>query len=414
VKAGGVVKEAKEANLMRRPSDLRRERHQGKRAGRRDTDPSSPLTWPHGFASGQEDGRALLVLLSLPSLTARRLLEISDRVGAASACLAAIRDGEEGSEGDGKRARELDPDEVAARLEAKGGRLVPVHDPEYPATLLDLYDAPAGMFLRGRHLDAEAVAVAVVGARNCSPGGREMSTAIGRALGEAGACVVSGGARGIDAAAHRGALQSNGRTVCVLGSGLDVIYPRRHKTLLSEIAERGTVVTEYGPGIPAEPFRFPARNRLVAGLARATVVVEGAPGSGSMITVNHALELGREVFAVPGSVSAALAAVPLELIREGATPIRGPDDLLQDLGLASASSMVETTPDGAWELGSRFSDVERLVWRALTATSAPDQLASATRMPLSQVVAALTTLELNGMVLTVGGRYERKHRSRPP
>jgi DNA processing protein len=241
-----------------------------------------------------------------------------------------------------------------------------------------------------------------------------MSTAIGRALAEAGACVVSGGARGIDAAAHRGALSVNGRTVCVLGSGLDVVYPRRHTTLLSEIAERGTVVSEYGPGIPAEPFRFPARNRLVAALATSTVVVEGARGSGSMITVTHALELGREVFAVPGSVSAALAAVPLELIREGATPIRGPVDLLEDLGLASASSMLETAPDGASDVGSRFSDVERRVWHALTATSAPDQLASATHMPLSQVVAALTTLELNGMVLSVGGRYERKRPSRPP
>jgi DNA processing protein len=401
-------------NPLRRPSDLRKERRQGKRTGRRDAERSSPLTWPHGFASSQEDLRALGVLLSLPSLTARRLLEISDRVGAASACLAAIRDGEEGSEGDGKRARELDPDEVAARLDALGGRLVAVHDPEYPGSLLDLYDPPAGLFVRGRSLDADAVTVAVVGARSCSPTGREMSTAIGRALGEAGACVVSGGARGIDAAAHRGALAANWKTVCVLGSGLDVVYPPRHKTLLSEIAERGTVVTEYGPGIPAEPFRFPARNRLVAALARATVVVEGASGSGSMITVNHALELGREVFAVPGSISAALAAVPLELIREGATPIRGPDDLLEDLGLAYARSMLRTNRDGASELNSRFSDVERRVWQALTSTSAPDQLASATGMPLSQVVAALTTLELNGMVLTIGGRYERKHPSRPP
>ncbi|HEX2069550.1 MAG TPA: DNA-processing protein DprA [Actinomycetota bacterium] len=379
-----------------------------------DAERSSPLTWRPEFASSDEDRRALLVLLSLPSLTARRLLEISDRIDTASACLAAIRAGEEGSQGDGKRARELDPGEVAARLETIGGRLVPVHDPEYPASLLDLYDPPAGLFVRGRPLDKEAIAVAVVGARSCSPAGREMSTAIGRALDEAGACVVSGGARGIDAAAHRGALAVNGRTVCVLGSGLDVVYPRRHTTLLSEIAERGTVVTEYGPGIPAEPFRFPARNRLVAALATGTVVVEGARGSGSMITVTHALELGREVFAVPGSVSAALAAVPLELIREGATPIRGPDDLLEDLGLASASSMLETAPDGASDVGSRFSDVERRVWHALTATSAPDQLASATHMPLSQVVAALTTLELNGMVLSVGGRYERKRPSRPP
>ena len=399
---------------MRRPSDLRRERHQGKRTGRRDVERSLSLTWPHEFISSPEDRRALLVLLSLPSLTARRLLEMADRLRTATACLSAIRDGREGSQGDGTRARKLNANEVAARLHAIGGRLVTVHDQEYPASFLDLYDPPAGLFVRGRRFDPVAVAVAVVGARSCSPAGREMSAAIGRALGEAGAWVVSGGARGIDAAAHRGALDANGRTVCVLGSGLDVVYPPRHKSLLSEIAERGVLVTEYGPGIPAEPFRFPARNRLVAALARATVVVEGAPGSGSMITVTHALELGREVFAVPGSVSAALAAVPLELIRDGATPIRGPEDLLEDLGLASAPTMLETSSDATAELSSRFSDVERRVWQALTSTSAPDQLASETGMPLSQVVAALTTLELNGMVLTVGGRYERKRPSRRP
>ncbi|HEX2088473.1 MAG TPA: DNA-processing protein DprA [Actinomycetota bacterium] len=366
------------------------------------------MKWPEEFASSQKDRQALLVLLSLPSLTARRLLEMAEHLPTACACLAAIRDGAEGSEGDGERARKLTADEVAARLEAIGGRLVAVHDSEYPTSLLDLYDPPPGVFVRGRRLDPEAVAVAVVGARSCSPSGREVSTAIGRALGEAGACVVSGGARGIDAAAHRGALDADGRTVCVLGSGLDVVYPPRHENLLSEIAERGTLLTEYGPGIPAEPFRFPARNRLVAALARATVVVEGAAGSGSMITVNHALELGRDVFAVPGSVSAALAAVPLELIRDGATPIRGPDDLLADLGLVSAPSMLEMNPDGAPEISSKFSDAERRVWHALKATSAPDQLAPATGMPLSRVVAALTSLELNGMVRAIGGRYERR------
>ncbi|MDP8956060.1 MAG: DNA-processing protein DprA [Actinomycetota bacterium] len=370
------------------------------------------MKWPVDFVANREDRRALLVLLSLPSLTARRMLEIADRLGTATACLAAIRDGTEGSTGDGDRARRLGPDDVAERLEAIGGRLVTFREPEYPDALLDLYDPPAGLFVRGQPLDARPVKVAVVGARNCSPGGREVSRGLGRALSRAGASVVSGGARGIDAGAHRGALDADGSTICVLGSGLDVVYPSRHKNLLSEIADRGTLVTEYGPGIPAEPFRFPARNRLVAALATATVVVEGAAGSGSMITVTHALELGRDVFAVPGAVTSALAAVPLELIREGATPIRGPDDLLEDLGLASAPGG-EKAADGA-DLDSKFSDGERDVWRALATTSAPDQLASATGMPLGQVIAALTTLELNGFVLSVGGRYERRPASARP
>lgn len=386
---------------MRRPSDLRKEANDAKPKGRRHAGRSEPLEWPTHFASSHDDRLALLVLLSLPSLTARRLLELADRVGSASTCLEVIRKGEEGSRGDVDRARLLKPEDVAARLDGMGGRLVAVGDPEYPPGLLDLYDPPAGLFVLGRPLDDPADRVAVVGARNCSAGGKEIATALGRALGDADVCVVSGGARGIDAAAHRGALRGNGSTVCVLGSGLDVVYPSRNKNLLSDIAQSGALVTEYGPGIPAEPFRFPARNRVVAALSRAVVVVEGAVGSGSMITADHALELGRDVFAVPGPVSALLSAVPLELIRDGATLIRGPDDLLDDLGLAAAP----TTPD---QIDSGFSDAERRVWRALDSTAAPDRLASATGMPLSQVIAALTTLELNGVVLSSGGRYERK------
>jgi DNA processing protein len=395
-------------NPMRRPFDLRREQHPKRRVGQDDSR-ARPLAWPKNFASTSNDRDALLVLLSLPSLTARHLLELADQVGTASECLAVIRGGHGGSAGDQRRSRELEPDQVAAQLRAKGGRLVAVHEAEYPPQLLDLFDPPAGLFVLGRALDERPVNVSVVGARNCSPGGRETSTALGGALAAAGACVVSGGARGIDAAAHRGALQAGGPTVCVLGSGLDVVYPSRNKDLLFEIAAEGALVTEYGPGLPAEPFRFPARNRLVAALAQALVVVEGATGSGSMITVNHALELGREIFAVPGSVSAALAAVPLELIREGATLIRGPDDLLDDLGLTSG----RPTGDGPPML-SALSEIERRVWDALVSSSAPDHLASQTGLHLSQVIAALTTLELHGMVFSSGGRYERKRASARP
>jgi DNA processing protein len=173
----------------------------------------------------------------------------------------------------------------------------------------------------------------MVGARNCSPAGAETAKAIARSLSRAGVRVVSGAARGIDKAAHLGALGGAGGTVAVLGCGIDVAYPNDNRTLLAEIASHGAVISEYPPGVPAEPFRFPARNRIVAALSRAVVVVEGADGSGSMITADHALEVGREVFAVPGPVTSPLSAVPLSLIRQGATLIRGPHDLLEDLGL---------------------------------------------------------------------------------
>lgn len=392
-------------NPMRRPSDLRKERPARRRRERRPVEGSPPPSWPAEFASAPEDREAVLVLLSLPSSTPRRLLELADAVGTASACLAAVRDGEAGSERDVKRARELDPNEVRARLNAIRGRSVPVHDAEYPPQLLDLYDPPAGLFVLGERLNRVGVAVAIVGARNCSPGGREMSKALGRALARAGACVVSGGARGIDAAAHRGALEAGGQTICVLGCGLDVAYPPRHQNLLSEIAAGGALVTEYGPGIPAEPFRFPARNRLVAALTQALVVVEGAAGSGSTITAEHALELGREVFAVPGAVTAARSATPLELIRDGATLIRGPDDLLEDLGLSSAASGATSTGQSTLSL---LPEHERRVWEALGSSSTPDGLSLETGLPLSQVIAVLTSLDLHGLVRLTGGRYERR------
>ena len=205
----------------------------------------------------------------------------------------------------------------------------------YPEQLLDLHDPPEGLFLRGRPLPAADRIVAVVGARRCSPLGREVARDLGRGLGRAGWSVVSGAARGIDAASHEGALDEGSHTVAVLGSGIDVAYPPASAGLIERIAATGTVVSEYPPGVPARPFRFPARNRIVAGLARAVVVVEGEEGSGSLISAEHALDLGRDVMAVPGAVTNPLAAVPNQLIRDGAALVRGAVDVLAELGVAT-------------------------------------------------------------------------------
>jgi DNA processing protein len=377
---------------MRRSSDL----------GRQSTE-VLPRSWPSGFAATPKDRQALLVLLGLASLTPRRLLELAARRGSASSCLEAVLDGAAGSDGDRAVAACTDPVQVAGQLERTGARLVAIGDRDYPEELMDLFDPPAGLFLRGS-LVPEQARVAVVGARNCSPAGAEIATALGRGLADAAVSVVSGGARGVDSAAHRGALESGGHTVAVLGCGIDVSYPRHNQRLLDEIARTGALITEYPPGTPPEPFRFPARNRIVSGLARAVVVVEGATGSGSMITADHALDLGREVFAVPGPVTSELAAVPLALIREGATLIRGPDDLLSDLGL-------EASPPAPAGSDPEVIGAELVVWGALTGSSTPDGLATATGLPLPQVVSALVGLELRGRVLQVGGRYQRRLKS---
>jgi DNA processing protein len=366
--------------------------------------------WPQGFVSGPGDRMALAVLLGLSSLTPRRLLEAAQTRRSARACLRAARDAAIGSEGDRARARELEGDAILAKLPGVGARLVAVGDPEYPGGLLDLFDPPAGLFVRGRRLGSMEPRVAIVGARNCSPAGREIAELLGSALARAGVCVVSGGARGVDSAAHRGALGEGGTSVAVLGCGIDIDYPRQNRRLFEQIVASGAVVSEYPPGMPAEPFRFPARNRIVAALSRAVVVVEGAEGSGSMISADHALDLGRDVFAVPGSVTGPLSWVPHALIREGATLIRDPDDLLADLGLrspedtsapADSSPLSSPHPDG-------LTDMERKVWNALTASLSPDTAARMAGLTLPETVSALVGLELLGLVRQVGGRYERR------
>ncbi|MDQ4107735.1 MAG: DNA-protecting protein DprA, partial [Actinomycetota bacterium] len=210
---------------------------------------------------------------------------------------------------------------------------------------------------------------------------------------------------GIDAAAHRGALEAAGRTVAVLGSGIDVRYPASSRDLLARIAGSGTIVSEYPPAMPAGPQHFPARNRIVVALARALVVVEGAAKSGSRISVDHALDLGREVFAVPGPVTSPLAETPLEMIREGATLIRGPDDLLDDLGI-DRTAPPPAPPD--------LDDGERRVWDALSGGSLPDAVAREAGMSIPDAVSTLIQLELRGLIVSIGGRYERRHRPWTP
>jgi DNA processing protein len=217
----------------------------------------------------------------------------------------------------------------------------------------------------------------------------------------AGVSVVSGGARGIDTAAHRGSLDAGGGTLAVLGSGIDVRYPAGNRSLFEAVARAGALVSEYSPGVPPEPFRFPARNRIVAALSAAVVVVEGAGGSGSMITADHGLDIGRDVFAVPGAVNSALAEVPLALIREGAGLIRGPEDLLADLGLEMKETGPEPAADGT-------AGPEATVWHALSSPQPPDRLAAGSGLSLPEVMAVLTGLELRGVVRCVGGRYERR------
>jgi DNA processing protein len=367
-----------------------------------------PTAYPDGFAEGDANRAAVAAILALSSVTPRKLLALADRHRTARAVLAAIRRGHGSSESDGDRARALDGAAIVGAAHASGARFVVTGDREYPARLRHLADPPAGVFVRGGDLRARADCVAVVGARNASPDGCETAEEIGRGLGGAGVCVVSGAARGIDTSAHRGALAAAGATIAVLGSGIDVAYPRANASLLDRIAAAGAVVSEYPPGTRAEPFRFPARNRIVAALSRAVVVVEGAAGSGSMITADHAIDLGLEVYAVPGPVTSELSHVPLKLIRDGALMIRGADDLLGDLGIALPAADAPTQEwVAAVEALPGLTGDQRAVLVHLLAPSTPELLAERARIELPRVMSALTVLEMRGLVRARGGRYNR-------
>jgi DNA processing protein len=361
----------------------------------------APTGWPDGFGEASDERRSVAVLASLRGISPRNLHRLCWREESASAALAAIRAGQAGSVADREHALATDPDAVIRASTAAGARFLTPCDDEYPSSVIELDDPPVALFVRGARIDGTELRVAIVGARRCSSLGGEIARDLGRRLGSAGLCVVSGAAYGIDAASHQGAMDAGGRTLAVLGSGIDVGYPRSSADLIARIADVGSVVSEYAPGVPAEPHRFPARNRIVVALASALVVVEGAAMSGSRISVDHALDLGREVFAVPGPVTSPLAEVPLALIRDGATMIRGADDLLHDLGVAVPSEVEH--PDPPIEL----PDDERRVWVSLAEPSLPDVVARNASLSTPAAVAALIRLELRGLVRSAGGRYER-------
>ena len=265
----------------------------------------------------------------------------------------------------------------------------------YPALLAQLHDPPARLHLRG---DPDGIferpAVAVVGARSCSAYGAQVARTVARELAAAGVLVVSGMARGVDAEAHRGALDAGGTTLAVLGCGIDRDYPARHAELARRIvAGAGLVVSEYQPGIEPAPWRFPARNRVIAGLSLATVVVEARERSGALITADFALELGREVFAVPGEITAALSAGTNQLIRQGAEPLLGTEDVLAALGLEAAAEPTVELTDAAARVLDLLAD----------APGGHDELVRSSGLAASAVAAALVELELAGLATEADG-----------
>jgi DNA processing protein len=288
--------------------------------------------------------------------------------------------------------RGFDERAYRARLAERDLRFLGRSDPPFPPLLRAIHDPPVGLFLRGAGA-AELLArpaAAIVGARACSPYGGQVARVLGRELAAAGLVVVSGLARGIDGAAHRGALEAGGITVAVLGCGIDRDYPASHRELARGVAERGLIVSEYAPGVEPAPWRFPARNRIIAGLAAATIVVEARERSGALITADLALEEGRDVLAVPGEITSSLSKGTNALLRSGATPLTSAADVLELFGLESQAA-AQDAPGARSILGH------------LPATA--DELARLTQLAPGPLAATLAELELAGLVVEGEGTY---------
>ncbi|HEX4745789.1 MAG TPA: DNA-processing protein DprA [Gaiellaceae bacterium] len=277
-------------------------------------------------------------------------------------------------------------------------RCIGRRDVAFPALLAAIHDPPPRLFLRGT-ADVEILgrpAVAVVGARACSSYGRSVARSLARDLAAAGLVVVSGLARGIDGEAHRGALDGAGVTIAVLGCGIDRDYPAAHAELARRICDAGGLVaSEYEPGVEPAPWRFPARNRIIAGLCHATVVVEARERSGALITADFALEEGREVLAVPGEITSALSTGTNALLRLGATPVTRVEDVLEVYGLEPSRPQAAALGGVAAALLGQLSREPRTA----------DELVRASGVEPGAGAAALVELELAGRVTLEDGVY---------
>ncbi len=294
---------------------------------------------------------------------------------------------------------ELDLEALLRQVWACGARLVTWDDADYPPSLLRIDWPPPVLFMRGDLVVDDERSIAIVGTRRPSLYGRDVAVELTTALVERGFTIVSGLARGIDAAAHRAALEAGGRTLAVLGCGIDTIYPPEHRDLAGAIERSGAVMSDYAPGVPPDAANFPPRNRIISGLAMGVVVVEAAEESGALITTRFANDQGREVFAVPGQIHAKNSRGPHRLIQQGARLILDVDDILTELRFETSH------PAGAIQPTLFLDEMETRVIEALAGGPLlPDELAHRLDLSPAQLSAQLTLLELRGLARLEGGR----------
>jgi DNA processing protein len=366
--------------------------------------------------------RALLTLHLVPGLGPRLTAALLERFGSAEGVLAATaQELQEVPHVGEKVARQvieaLGRGDVDAELELMaqhGVHLRVLGSADYPATLATITVPPQLLYVRGTLEERDAGAVAVVGARECTPYGRRVAERLGADLARAGVTVISGLARGIDGCAHRGALQEGGRTLAVLAGGLSRIYPPEHAELADQVVASGALISESAMRMEPMAGMFPARNRIISGLARAVVVVEANEKSGALITARHAAEQGREIFAIPGQVDSAASAGTLQLLRDGAKLVRHARDILEDLGdvapiVTPGSPPAVPSPAPPKEPPAGLDDTQRRIWEALGEQPLhADMLAQRLQLPVPELSRALMLLEMRRVVRRLpGNRFER-------
>jgi len=299
-----------------------------------------------------------------------------------------------------RKKKDIEPEVEMARLYKEEIGYITYQEPSYPGPLKNIFDPPPGLFYKGNFILQDNPAVAIVGSRRPTYYGKNIAEKIAAELAESGITVVSGLARGIDSSAHRGTLKACGRTIAVLGNGIDVVYPRENQALQNDISLSGAVISEYPLGSPPEAWHFPVRNRIISGLSRAIVVIEASERSGALITADCALEQGREVLAVPGNINSPVSKGTNRLIKQGACLYEKVEDIFEEIGLGCLfkRSKIKTLP-------KMSRDEENIYHLLIGNTYDLDDIINKSGLSAQETLAALMFLEIKGLVRQLPGRF---------
>jgi len=384
--------------------------------------PSAPRDDPHPAAPGiRVDGQdapadtdflAALRLSLVPGVGPRLRRALLERFGSAAAVFAAAPSELRAVERVGPkladkilRAEErIDVEAEVARCREHDVAIVPEAADDYPRPLREIHDPPGVLFVRGQLKPEDSLAIGMVGTRHATPYGLRQAERLAGSLARAGLTIVSGLARGIDAACHRGAIEAGGRTLAVLGSGVLNIYPPEHKQLAAEVAQQGAVISESPPTFEPLAGSFPQRNRLISGLSLGVLVIEAGERSGALITARHAMEQGRDVFAMPGSVESRASRGCHRLIRDGARLVESADDVLEELGPLVEPAPRDDGPAVHHPAELQLNEIEQQVLAAIDGEPTPiDQVVARSGLAVPRVLSTLSVLEMRHLVRRLSG-----------